>query len=55
MWTYNETVKYLKNINISVYRALKVESENIYILSVIIFVMYKLSILKGLKKHNSFI
>ena len=30
MWTYNQTVKYLKNQNRSVYRVFKAESENIY-------------------------
>ena len=30
MWTYNQTVMYLKNQNRSVYRVFKAESENIY-------------------------
>ncbi len=30
MWTYNQTVKYLKNQNRSVYRVFKAESESIY-------------------------
>ena len=30
MWTYIQTVKYLKNQNKSVYRVFKAESENIY-------------------------
>ena len=31
MWTYNQTVKNLKNQNRSVLRVFKAESENIYI------------------------
>ncbi len=30
MWTYNQTVKYLKNKIIPVYRVFKAESGNIY-------------------------
>ena len=30
MWTYNQTVKYLKNQKRSVYRVFKAESNNIY-------------------------
>ena len=30
MWTYNQTVKYLKNQNRSAYKVFKAESENIY-------------------------
>ena len=30
MWTYIQTVKYLKNQNKSVYRVFKAESKNIY-------------------------